>query len=67
MTISVVLADDQQLIRGGLRFMLETEPDIRIIGEVEDGHAAVEATRRLRPDVLLMEAFNLCRGGSREC
>jgi DNA-binding NarL/FixJ family response regulator len=55
MTISVVLADDQQLIRGGLRLMLETEPDIRIIGEVEDGHAAVEATRRLRPDVVLMD------------
>jgi DNA-binding NarL/FixJ family response regulator len=55
MTISVVLADDQQLIRAGLRLMLETEPDISIIGEVEDGRAAVETTRCLRPDVVLMD------------
>jgi DNA-binding NarL/FixJ family response regulator len=55
MTIRVVLADDQQLIRAGLRLMLESEPDIRVVAEAEDGMRAVEAARALDPDVLLMD------------
>ena len=55
MTIRVVLADDQQLIRAGLKLMLETEPDIRVVAEAGDGARAVEATTALDPDVVLMD------------
>ena len=55
MTIRVVLADDQQLIRAGLKLMLETEPDIRVVAEAGDGVRAVEAATALDPDVVLMD------------
>jgi DNA-binding NarL/FixJ family response regulator len=55
MTIRVVLADDQQLIRAGLRLILEAEPDISVVAEVEDGMRAVDATAALDPDVVLMD------------
>lgn len=53
--IRVVLADDQALIRGGLRSILDSEPDIMVVGEAGTGRQAVEACRRLRPDVVLMD------------
>jgi DNA-binding NarL/FixJ family response regulator len=53
--IRVVLADDQALIRGGLRSILESEPDITVVGEAGDGRQAIEACRRLRPDLVLMD------------
>jgi DNA-binding NarL/FixJ family response regulator len=53
--IRVVLADDQALIRGGLRSILESEADIAVVGEAADGGQAIEACRRLRPDVVLMD------------
>jgi len=52
---SVVIADDQALVRVGLRKILESEPDLTVAGEAEDGSDAVAATRRLRPDVVLMD------------
>jgi DNA-binding NarL/FixJ family response regulator len=53
--ISVVIADDQDLVREGLRMLLEAEPDIRVTGEAEDGNAALAEVRRADPDVVLMD------------
>ena len=53
--IRVVIADDQALVRGGFRMILEAQPDIRVMGEAADGAAAVDVTRRARPDVVLMD------------
>jgi DNA-binding NarL/FixJ family response regulator len=55
MSITVVVADDEQLVRSGLRLILETEPDIVVVGEAGDGRQAVELTRRLDPHVILMD------------
>jgi DNA-binding NarL/FixJ family response regulator len=52
---SVLLADDQALVRGGLRMILEAQADIEVIGEAETGSEAVAQTRELRPDVVLMD------------
>jgi DNA-binding NarL/FixJ family response regulator len=52
---SVLIADDQALIRVGLRKILENEPDATVVGEVENGEEAVAAARRLRPDLVLMD------------
>jgi DNA-binding NarL/FixJ family response regulator len=53
--ITVLLADDQELVRTGFRLILEAEPDIRVVGEADDGRQAVERTERLAPDVVLMD------------
>ncbi|MBT2224962.1 response regulator transcription factor [Nonomuraea sp. NEAU-A123] len=55
MTIRVLLADDQQMIRAGLRLIISAEPDIQVVGEAGDGPSAVTEARRLRPDVTLMD------------
>ena len=52
--IRLVLADDQALVRTGLRLVLEAEPDIEVVAEAADGLQAVEAAR-LRPDLVLMD------------
>jgi DNA-binding NarL/FixJ family response regulator len=54
-TISVVIADDQAMLRAGLRMVIETEPDMNVTGEAGDGVEAVSVVRRLRPDVVLMD------------
>jgi DNA-binding NarL/FixJ family response regulator len=54
-SIRVLLVDDQAMVRAGFRMILETEPDIEVIGEAADGGEAVDAARRLRPDVVLMD------------
>jgi DNA-binding NarL/FixJ family response regulator len=53
--IRVLLADDQEMVRAGLRLILAAEPDIDVVGEAGDGIVAVAAARRLRPDVTLMD------------
>lgn len=53
--ISVGLVDDQPLIRAGLRMILESQPDISVCGEGEDGAQAVELARSARPDIMLMD------------
>ena len=55
MSIRVVVADDQALIRAGLRRLLEEQPDIEVVGEAGDGREAIAAVERLRPDVVLMD------------
>lgn len=55
MTITVLIADDQTLVRSGLRAIIESEPGMEVVGEAADGAEAVEAVRRLRPDVALMD------------
>jgi DNA-binding NarL/FixJ family response regulator len=55
MTIRVVLADDQRLVRTGFRMILERSSDIQVVGEASDGHDAVAVSRDLHPDVVLMD------------
>jgi DNA-binding NarL/FixJ family response regulator len=54
-TIRVMLADDHALFREGVRSLLATQPDMEVVGEVEDGRAAVQQAAALRPDVVLMD------------
>ncbi len=55
MTIRVGIADDQQLVRMGLRVLVDAEDDLELAGEAEDGRQALDLVRRTHPDVILMD------------
>jgi DNA-binding NarL/FixJ family response regulator len=54
-TIRVLVVDDEELVRTGLRLILDAEPDIGVVGTASDGRQAVAEVRRLCPDVVLMD------------
>jgi DNA-binding NarL/FixJ family response regulator len=54
-SLRVLICDDQALVRGGLRKLLEAKPDIEVVGEAEDGQHAIDLARRHRPDLVLMD------------
>jgi two-component system, NarL family, nitrate/nitrite response regulator NarL len=54
-TVRIVIADDHPIFRDGLRRLLETEPDLKVIGEASDGAEAVKLARSLKPDILLLD------------
>jgi two-component system, NarL family, response regulator NreC len=55
MTLRVLLVDDHQIVREGLRALLDGEPDIEVVGEAQDGRTALQIARGLRPDVVVMD------------
>ena len=54
-TISVLIADDQVLVRAGFRMIIETDPGLRVVSEAGDGEQAIEAARQYHPDIVLMD------------
>lgn len=61
--IRVAVADDQQLVRSGIRMILEAEPDITVVAEADDGRAAVDVVTAQQPDVLLLDVQMPGMGG----
>jgi DNA-binding NarL/FixJ family response regulator len=55
MTVRVVVADDQELVRSGFAMIVDAQPDMEVVGEAADGREAVDVARRERPDVVLMD------------
>jgi DNA-binding NarL/FixJ family response regulator len=53
--IRILIADDQALVRGGLRMILDAQPDLQVVGEAADGRAALQRARELTPDLVLMD------------
>ena len=53
--ITVLIADDHAVLRGGLKALLDTQPDMKVIGEASDGREAVEKCGEVRPDIALMD------------
>ncbi|MBX6748955.1 MAG: response regulator transcription factor [Micromonosporaceae bacterium] len=62
--ISVLLVDDDALVRSGLRALIDAEPDLTVVGEAANGRDGVELARRLRPDVVVMDIRMPVRDGT---
>ncbi|MFD4694983.1 response regulator transcription factor [Streptomyces sp. NBC_00683] len=67
MTIRVVVADDQELVRSGFAMILDAQPDIEVLAEAGDGAQALDAVRRLRPDVALLDIRMPVMDGIESC
>jgi len=63
MTTTILLADDHALLRQGLRMLLESEPDLKVVGEAGDGHETLRLTERLRPDIIIVDVMMPGVGG----
>jgi DNA-binding NarL/FixJ family response regulator len=63
MTTEIIIADDQELVRLGYRMVINSQSDLKVIGEAGDGAQAITAARVLRPDVMLMEIRMPCVDG----
>ena len=61
--IRVLIADDQALVRSALRLILEGDPELTVLGEAADGQGALDAARRLRPDIILLDLHMPGRDG----
>ena len=55
MTIKILIADDHPLIRQGLRVIIETQPDLELVGEASNGEQAVQQALALHPDIVIMD------------
>lgn len=55
MSIRILLADDHTILRAGLKKMLNSQPDMEVIGEAQDGRQAIQESQRLQPDIVLMD------------
>jgi DNA-binding NarL/FixJ family response regulator len=64
MTLRVLLVDDHPLVRGGLKALLESETDMSVVGEAEDGYSAISEAERLEPDVVVMDVSLPKLGGA---
>jgi DNA-binding NarL/FixJ family response regulator len=53
--IRILLADDHKLMRGGLRLLVEQQPDLTVVAEANDGREAVSLAKSLKPDVVVMD------------
>jgi DNA-binding NarL/FixJ family response regulator len=56
-TIRVLIADDHRVVRDGLRYLLDQEPDMDVVGEAGDGHQTLRVVAATRPDVLLLDLY----------
>ena len=55
MSVRILIADDQDLVRAGLRMLIDAEDDLEVVGEATDGEHAVHSARKLKPDLVLMD------------
>lgn len=53
--IRIVIAEDHEIVRDGIRMIVNAEPDMEVVGEAADGHAALELCKEVRPDIVLMD------------
>ena len=63
MTISILLADDHQVVREGLRALLDAEEDFRVVGEAADGRTTVQMAEEMQPDILVLDLIMPALGG----